>query len=387
MWGLFAAYGIVLNNFFMRKLLLFLFPLMLLACRQEYEPMTVTLDDERGWMTELDFDSLYRIQDADIAQSDTMRLHFFGWGLDEDTLFTVQLPENVNQYGRCFVRYTMCGWKNGPADWDMTTLIRVKDKETGEWYELSRCITPYGGSFKSDWQKVYYLDVTPLLPLLQGNTEFRIFYCGWDATDKRAHACQLSFCYFKGKNSNGRPAWHQKIYDSTINGNTGYRSWAYGVEGHSIEDAERLGQRVIQIPAGTKNIVIRSCITGHGQDALTVGNGKFPTRTGYKAHNVAEFDYNEYQFVLNGDSLPKTGYLFEENGDNYKQAGTYKYDRCGWGPGKPCNVHYWTIHRIPSDTETITLDFDLDPYISKNTAPNAESIAQYYVEVDAFGYN
>ena len=66
---------------------------------------------------------------------------------------------------------------------------------------------------------------------------------------------------------------------------------------------------------------------------------------------------------------------------------SYKYDRCGWGPGQPCNVHYWTIRNLPSDMGVITIDFDLDPYISKNTAPNAESVAQFYVEVDAYGYN
>jgi len=285
------------------------------------------------------------------------------------------------------LQYTMCGWNKGPAEWDMTTMIKVKDKETGEWYELSRCITPYGGSFGSQWMKVYYLDVTPLMPLLEGNTEFKIFYCGWDATDLRAHACTLGFYYYAGKNANGKPAWHQKIYDSTLNGNTGYRSWAYGVAGHSIEDSTRLGQRTIYVPAGTKNIVLRSCFTGHGQDALTVGNGKFPNRTGYKANNVAEFDYNEYRIILNGDTLSQTGYLFEENGDNYKQAGTYKYDRCGWGPGKPCNVHYWTISNVPSDMGVITLDMDLDEYISKNTEPNANSVAQFYIMVDAYGYN
>ena len=258
----------------MKKLILFLLPLLLLACDPERNAeMTVTLDDDRGWMTQVDFETELDITKAVCVDSDTMRLHFFGWSLEEDSTFTLALPNDVSKFGQCYLRYTMCGWNNGPAEWDMTTMIKVKDKATGEWYELSRCITPYGGSFKSNWQKVFYLDVTPLMPLLEGETEFCIFYCGWDATEKRAHACALSLCYFSGKNPNGKPAWHQKIYDSTLNGNTGYRSWAYGVEGHSIEDSTRLGKRVIHVPSGTKNIVIRSCFTGHGQDALTVGNG------------------------------------------------------------------------------------------------------------------
>lgn len=363
--------------------------LFLTSCDTERgKEMTVTLDENTGWRSMVEFEAENVLADAAAyVQSDTFRLHFYGWGQDEDSLFHVSLPENTDKFGRCILQYTMCGWNKGPAEWDMTTMIRVKDKQTGEWYELSRCITPYGGSFGANWLKVYYLDVTPLMPLLSGDTEFKIFYCGWDANDRRAHACTLGFYYYGGKNPNGKPAWHQKIYDSTLNGNTGYRSWAYGVAGHSIEDSERLGERTIHVPAGTKNIVLRSCFTGHGQDALTVGNGKFPGRTGYKPVNVAEFDYNEYRIILNGDTISQTGYLFEENGDNYKQAGTYKYDRCGWGPGKPCNVHYWTIRNVPSDMGVITIDFDLDEYISKNTAPNAESVAQFYVMVDAYGYN
>lgn len=375
----------------MLKKLIFPFVLvavLLSSCgERDKNKMTVKLYDSRGWTTFQTLSETTSLTSAAFhAQSDTFRLSFFGWSEEEDYKFKVQLPESTKGYGRCIIEYTMCGWNKGPADWDMTTQIMVRDKETGEWYEITRCITPYGGSFNAEWERYYYLDVTPLLPLLSGETEFKVFYCGFDANDLKAHACTLGFYYFKGKDPHGKPAWHQKVYDSTLNGNSGYRSWAYGIKDHSIEDAERLGERVIHVPAGTRNIVLRSCFTGHGQDAY-VGTGKFPTRPGYRAINPAEFDYNEYRIILNGDTLTETGYIFEENGNNYSQAGTYTYDRCGWGPGKPCNVHYWLISNIPSDMGVITVNFDLDPYISPNEAPNAANVAQFYVEVDAFGYS
>lgn len=325
--------------------------------------------------------------------SERMRLSFFGWSQDEDYRFTLQFPKSTGSYGRAQLLYTMCGWEKGPADWDMTTQIMVKDKESGEWYEITRCITPYGGSFGSDWSRTYCMDVTEFLPLLQGETEFKIFYCGWDATDTRAHAVELTFELYKTGNPYGTALWRQKIYDSTIDGgNTGYRSWAYGVQSdetgtnHSIEQPERLGVRTLDVPAGTSCVLLRVCITGHGQDALTGMQGYFPGRTGYRPNNVAEFDKNYYAISLNGERLEQRGYIWEVNSSNYKQAGTYKYNRAGWGPGKPCNVQHWVIGQIPAEGETITLDFDLDEYISKNTSPRAESVAQYYVEVDAFGY-
>lgn len=334
-----------------------------------------------------------KVADFTVETAEPIRLNFFGWSAEEDHHFTLTFPENTSKYGLAQLTYTMCGWENGPSAWDMTTLIMVHNKATDEWYEFTRCITPYGNSFGKDWYCTYYLDITEFLPLLTGETEFRIFYCGWDATDTRAHAVKLRFDFFEQENPHGTPAWQAKIYDSTIDGgNTGYRSWAYGVQpdslgtNHSIEAAERLGERTLTIPAGTKKVLFRVCLTGHGQDALTGAMGRFPGRDGYKPVNPAEFDENFYTIYLNGEEIAQKGHLWEINTANYKQAGTYKYNRCGWGPGKPCNVQHWLLTNIPTEGETITLNFDLDEYVSKNTSPRAESVAQFYVEVDAYGY-
>lgn len=359
---------------------------------EEVRSISIRQIDSLGWIGP---DTTY--QPSETASytvcSERMRLNFFGWSQDEDYRFTLTFPTNTSTYGRAQLLYTMCGWNNGPADWDMTTQIMVRDKATGEWYEITRCITPYGGSFGKDWSRTYCIDVTEFLPLLQGETEFKIFYCGWDATDKKAHAVELKFELFSGSNAYGTALWRQKIYDSAIDGgNTGYRSWAYGVQpdtsgvNHSIEQPERLGLRTLEIPAGTQSVVLRICITGHGQDALTRKQGTFPGRAGYKPNNVAEFDYNYYTIMLDGNRVEQQGYIWEINTNNYRQAGTYKYNRAGWGPGKPCNVQHWLIENIPQQGKTITLDLDLDEYISRNTSPRAESVAQYYVEVDAFGY-
>lgn len=346
--------------------------------------LTMEQVDSLGWQKPLDW---YRDPEQAAMQvaCDPIRLHFYGWNQQEDSVIRMHFPEDMSRYGFIQLEYTMGGWNQGPADWDMTTQIMVRDKQTDEWYELTRCITPYGGTFKSNWTRTYYLNVSEFAPLLAGDAELKVFYCGWDATDKRAHTATLQFDLYEEPNPYGKAVWHQKIYDSTLNGNTGYRSWAYGVAGHSIEADERLGKRTITIPAEVRQAIVRVCFTGHGQDALTGKQGKFPGRPGYKPNNVAEFDYNYYTIILNGDTVPQRGYIWEKNNDNYAQAGTYKYDRAGWGPGQPCNVQHWLL-RIPADQHTVTIDMDLDEYISKNTEPNAESVAQYYVEVDIFGY-
>lgn len=393
----------------MKKLLLPLLSLSLLACEKpqedyayghtpETKAFTIHMTDSLGWVDKADSASLSWPTELATATAETdsaIRLNFFGWSQDEDYRFTMQCPDSVSQFGRCILQYEMCGWNQGPAEWDMFTQIMVKDKQTGEWYEFARCITPYGGYFNATWSRRFLLDVTPMMPLLQGETEFKIFYCGWDATEKKAHAVKLKLYYIPGRQGYGTPAWHSKVYDSTLNGNTGYRAWAYGVQpdstgqSHSIEDAERLGLRTIKLEPGTRTVVLRSCFTGHGQEKSASDvkkNGKFPTRTGYKCVNMAEFDSNRYIVKLNGQDMGVEGWIWERNGTNYRQAGTYKYDRAGWGPGKPCNVHYWVIENIPADMTELTLDMDLYEYISYNTKPNAAYVACYYVEVDAYGY-
>ncbi len=349
----------------------------------------IALSDSLGWYWEKDCP--WNLAEATYSTStEAMRLHFYGWELDEDTVFHVSFPASTEQYTRAVLTYRMCGWNQGPAEWDMTTMIKIYDKENDAWIEFVRAITPYGGSFGPDWEKKFYLDITEFLPLMQGETDFRIFYCGWDATDERAHAVQLTFSFFEeAGRTPQRCIGRQKLYDSTLpnDGSNGYRAWSYGVAGWSIEDPSRLGERTIDVPLGTDYIILRVCITGHGQDSYN-GTGRFPNRKKTKATSCAEFDHNRYEIVLNGEPTGQSGYIWEinEGGKNYPQAGTYKYNRGGWGPGKPCNVQHWLIKWNPLQSKTITLDFNLEEYVSPCTEPNQQYVACYYVMADAFLY-
>lgn len=379
----------------MRRLFLLLtLAAMLIACTGNepstpvQEPLRITMTDSLGWYWERNC-PVNPDKAAYTVSTDEMRLHFFGWELDEDSLFHVNFADNTDQYGSVWLTYRMCGWNRGPAEWDMTTMIKIYDRENDQWLEFVRAITPYGNSFGSGWEKLFYLDVTEFLPLLRGTTDFRIFYCGWDATDTRAHAVQLTFSFFPTANPFGQPAGRQKIYDSTLpnDGSNGYRAWSYGVKGWSIEDESRLGNRTINVPAGTKQILLRVCITGHGQDAYNNG-GTFPDRTPSQANNAAEFDKNTYTIFLNQEEQPMKGLIWELNSgnNNYRQSGTYQYNRAGWGPGKPCNVQHWMISGLPVSGGEIVINFDLENYISPCTKPNDSYVACYYVMTDAFFY-
>lgn len=313
------------------------------------------------------------------TSTDAIRLHFYGWGLEEDSVVKVTFPENTSNYRRAILTYRMGGWNEGPSDWDMTTMIMVRDKRTDTFYELVRAFTPYGGSFNSDWEKKYYMDITEYLPMLTGETEFHIYYGGWDATDKKAHTVTLTFDFYDGIPERNT-VYTKNIYDSRSSSNTGYRSWAYGVTGHDIEDDSRLGKRIVEFPENVKFILMKVSISGHGHDA-----GVFTDREKYRTKNAAEFDENFYDMVINGE-VKNTGHIFYDNTNTYSQAGTYYFNRANWGPGLPLNTQYWIITDLPVERK-FTIDFNLDPFKSKVNDLKGEGVAQYIIQVDIFGYD
>lgn len=312
--------------------------------------------------------------------SEAHRLSFFGWGEQNDMSFKMALPDDVTQYNRVLLEYRMGTWGSRPGEWDNTTMLFVEDKD-GTRYEIARAITPYGNNFGKHWNKTFWLDVTEFLPMLQGETTFYLYYGGWDATDQRAHTLTVTLHYYSGKPTRNT-VFVQKLYDSSRDGNSGYRGWAYGVAGHDIEDESRLGIRTVEVPDNVKSLEMRVAITGHGHD-----QGKFVERVGYRTKNAAEFDENYYKFVVNGEQQEAEGYIFYDNSTNYKQAGTYLYDRANWAPGNPINVQYWSIEAPAEGYGTMTLDINLEEFKSEMTEPNAEGVAQYITEVFLFGFD
>lgn len=311
------------------------------------------------------------------VESEECRLEFGGWGAELPS-FTLNFPEGSSK--RVILEYTMGSFGSGPADYDYTTMIFIKDKAEGRWHEIVRAFTPFGGLFDASWEKSFYIDVTEFGALLQGDVEFAYYYGGFDATEERAHSFKLRFLLYEGE-PDRELVGIVPLYDSFNTGNSGYRGWAYGVAGHDIEAAERLGQRTVAIPNDVTSMELRLSITGHGHD-----QGRFPDRPDYVPYNMAEFDANSYTFIVDGYEQTAVGSIFYSNADNYLQQGTYNYDRANWAPGNPANVQYWSVDMAAVNDGAMTIDIDLPRFESTFDAPNAEGVAQYIVMGDLFLY-
>lgn len=309
--------------------------------------------------------------------TEAIKLEFFGWSESTDKRFTVNFPENSSKFNRAILKYRMGAWNQGPSSYDNVTMIAVK--YNNEWHEITRAFTPYGNSFDSSWERYYYFDVTEYLPMLQGATEFKVYYGGFDATSTRAHTVTLTFDLYEGT-ATRTPVYFAKVYDSSKDGNSGYRAFAYGIAGLDIEAPERVGLRTFSIPEGVDVLEMRVAISGHGHDL-----GDFPDRPNYVKNNAAEFVRNTFKMKVDGVANPTDGVIWITCGNNYPQAGTCYYDRANWCPGNPLLTQYWAIND-PHAGKTLTLDFDFERFISTKTAPNAEGAAQYIMQVDLVGY-
>lgn len=316
------------------------------------------------------------------VSSEAHRLNHFGWSESDDKRFTLQFPEDHKAFDRVILEYRMGGYGTNLGEWDHTTMIWVENKADGQWYEITRAITPYGNGFPGTWSKTFYIDVTEFLPILEGETNFRLYYNGWDGLETRGHTVTTTYHFYEGVPER-EVIYTAKVYDSGPNSNTGYRTWAYGVEGHSIEGVEYMGRRTFKIPREVKSLLMRVAITGHGHD-----QGKFTDRTGYYTHNAAEFDYNYYRVMVNGERQESgDGYIFYSNANNYPQYGTYKYDRANWAPGNPINMQWWELKPCYDENGEMTIDLDLEGFKSQFDTPKAEGVAQYAVTVSLFGYD
>ena len=74
------------------------------------------------------------IPSAEVA-SEEYRLEFGGWG-SELPSFALDFPEGDSK--RVIMEYTMGSFGSGPAAYDYTTMIFIKDKSTDCWYEIAR---------------------------------------------------------------------------------------------------------------------------------------------------------------------------------------------------------------------------------------------------------
>lgn len=194
-------------------------------------------------------------------------------------------------------------------------------------FELLSLVSPYGINLDLTKDgKTFVFDVTDYAPILRGSKRLSMELGG-----ENQEEIDLKFQFITGK-----PTREVREIQNVYTFNRGYF-------GNILRD-EIFEPRTLLIPDHSTKYKIRTTITGHEQ------NGEFTNRSHYisvksnKANKKFDFD------------------VWKECADNpiYPQGGTWIFDRAGWCPGAPSDVHHFDITPYVTPGENAVVDYGLN---------------------------
>ncbi|MEO6190241.1 MAG: peptide-N-glycosidase F-related protein, partial [Saprospiraceae bacterium] len=194
-------------------------------------------------------------------------------------------------------------------------------------FELVSLVTPYGINLDlSKLGKTFVFDVTDYAPILKGNKRLSLELGG-----ENQEEIDIKFQYIKGK-----PAREVKEIQNVYTFQRGYF-------GNILRNEVFEPRNLILLPTA-QSYKLRTTITGHDQNGEFTDRSHFIKVDGNKL--TKKFDFN----------------VWKECGDNpiYPQGGTWIFDRAGWCPGAPSDVHYFDITNLADPGSTVKIDYGLN---------------------------
>jgi len=250
------------------------------------------------------------------------------FGSDGQTKFnTINLPENMEDYGRLLLHLSVACPTTGCDPWDQTGNLNIITPE-GE-FEIARFITPYRIACGGD---EWIVDVTDLKSMLSGPVIFKSYIQVWGPSGWLLNA-DLEFI------EDAQPLYQK----TTPLWNTQYH--VYGDPG--INDD--LPAFANTLATNTTDSRFRLTMSGHGQ-----GN----------TDNAAEFSNKTHTLMLNGEVAASHNLWKADCAQNEcaNQQGTWEFNRAGWCPGQA--VQPWT-YDLGGDLfagQELTIDYELEAY-------------------------
>jgi len=191
-------------------------------------------------------------------------------------------------------------------------------------YEILSLVTPYGNGLDlGNNGKTFTFDVTDYAPILKGNKRMSIEMGGQNQEE-----LDIQFLFITGTPP-------REVLDVQ-------NIWPFrrGYFAQVLDDAV-FEPRMVSLLGNGETFKIRSSITGHGS------NGEFVERDHYLNVNGGA---NEFVFPV-----------WKECGaiPIYPQGGTWLFDRAGWCPGFPTDVHHLDITPYVTAGESVEIDYGL----------------------------
>ena len=192
-------------------------------------------------------------------------------------------------------------------------------------FEILSLVTPYGNGLDlGPLGKTFTIDVTDYAPILRGKKRMSLEMGGQSQEDMN-----IRFLFIKGT---------PPRYVKNIQNIWPFRRGWFG----QILDDTYFEPRDVALANDGAAFKIRTAITGHGQ------NGEFQPRTHYVNVNGGSKEF-EFDVWKECSDMPI-----------YPQGGTWTFDRAGWCPGVPTDVHELDITDMVTPGGSVEIDYGLN---------------------------
>ncbi|WP_206540702.1 peptide-N-glycosidase F-related protein [Kordia jejudonensis] len=281
----------------------------------------------------------------------------FGGGFSQTVTNTYNLHSNLSNIEQILMYVQLRCPTGGCNAWDVYANIKVRDTDSGDFYEIGRYITPYGVD-NSQLTRGFEIDVTDFKSLLEGSTELYARIETWGAD---GWELSVDFDYVEGT-----PDYPYYAIADVIT----YDDWStsgvpYGV---TNDPATWDLTKSITIPANAEATQLRTIISGWGH-ATPVDSDNRP---------CAEWCFRTHDVKINGANMFQHNMAPMGCSSNpvQPQAGNWTPDRAGWCPGMAVPVRKDTFSSDMSGS-TFTFEYDYEDWISDGGTTSGQGGAFY----------
>lgn len=316
--------------------------LLLLALSAGFFLVSCGNDDQKTTEVDTKLVNVKAFENAKVA---------FGDGLSQSAEGTFSFPtdsekiQSIKMYIKDICPNKSCD------EWDRYANVYVKNKTTGEWYEIGRFITPYWvGTEKLE--RGLEVDVTDFKSLLSGTTELKIYTETWLAKG-RTYTVDFDVQY-------GTPDYKYSAIVPVMQYNySSIDGVPYG-KTHSFDL-----DRQIQIPSGIEKAHFRTIISGWGHATPNDAGGRGCAEWCFRTHNIEINGTTTYEHKL--ESLNCA-----QNPINNQNPGNWQGNRAGWCPGMMVPVR---LDDLANNLLGSTFNFE---YVFKDWTNNMSNGEAYY---------
>ena len=281
----------------------------------------------------------------------------FGGGFSQSAVKTFQLHDDLTNIEQIKMYLQIECPSTGCDDWDRFANVKVKDSETGNWYEIARYITPYWVGTEL-LERGLEFDVTDFKSLLNGTVELRIYIENWTA---KADIVSIDFDYIVGT-----PDYQNYAITEILNLHSNSISGIpYGVE-HNLDL-----EKSIQIPSGAEKIEFRSIISGWGHATPYDFGGRGCAEWCFRNHFIKIDSAQTFQHYMGSIGCAS-------NPISNQNPGNWQPNRAGWCPGMAVPVRTDNLD-ISYSGKSITFEYELEDWTSDGAGGNAFYAVSTYI--------